>query len=145
MQVYSLVPRPHPTIESLGGVWIHKAIHVCRRVHGYGHTFFMLPPSVSLSVSLFLSLAHTKKLTHAHALSRFLSVYYQKRVVDLVKKNKSAVTLAIGDGANDVGMIKGKVHVHLQHVTNYMYTVSPLKCYLLKFITFFSLSLSLYL
>jgi phospholipid-translocating ATPase len=29
-------------------------------------------------------------------------------VVDLVKKNKAAVTLAIGDGANDVGMIKGK-------------------------------------
>ena len=32
----------------------------------------------------------------------------QKRVVDLVKKNKAAVTLAIGDGANDVGMIKGE-------------------------------------
>jgi hypothetical protein len=31
----------------------------------------------------------------------------QKRIVDLVKKNKDAVTLAIGDGANDVGMIKG--------------------------------------
>ena len=32
----------------------------------------------------------------------------KKKVVDLVKKNKKAVTLAIGDGANDVGMIKGK-------------------------------------
>ena len=31
----------------------------------------------------------------------------QKKVVDLVKKYKNAVTLAIGDGANDVGMIKG--------------------------------------
>lgn len=31
----------------------------------------------------------------------------KKKVVDLVKKNKNAVTLAIGDGANDVGMIKG--------------------------------------
>lgn len=31
----------------------------------------------------------------------------QKKVVDLVKKRKGAVTLAIGDGANDVGMIKG--------------------------------------
>ena len=31
----------------------------------------------------------------------------QKLVVDLVKEHKSAVTLAIGDGANDVGMIKG--------------------------------------
>lgn len=30
----------------------------------------------------------------------------KKLVVDLVKEHKSAVTLAIGDGANDVGMIK---------------------------------------
>ena len=29
-------------------------------------------------------------------------------VVDLVKKYKKAVTLAIGDGANDVSMIKSK-------------------------------------
>lgn len=29
-------------------------------------------------------------------------------VVDLVKKSKHAVTLAVGDGANDVSMIKGK-------------------------------------
>lgn len=28
-------------------------------------------------------------------------------VVELIKKNKNAVTLAIGDGANDVSMIKG--------------------------------------
>jgi hypothetical protein len=28
-------------------------------------------------------------------------------VVELIKKNKQAVTLAIGDGANDVSMIKG--------------------------------------
>ena len=89
--------------------------------------------SCSLPLSLCLSLSIS--CTHSLAFSLSISVYYQKRVVDLVKKNKSAVTLAIGDGANDVGMIKGKVH--LQHVTNYMYTVSPLKCYLLKFITFF--------
>ena len=31
----------------------------------------------------------------------------QKQVVDMVKRGKKAVTLAIGDGANDVGMIKG--------------------------------------
>ena len=29
-------------------------------------------------------------------------------MVELVKKHKDAVTLAIGDGANDVSMIKGK-------------------------------------
>ena len=31
-------------------------------------------------------------------------------VVDLVKKHKKAVTLAIGDGANDVSMIKGETN-----------------------------------
>lgn len=30
------------------------------------------------------------------------------QVVQLVKKYKKAITLAIGDGANDVSMIKGK-------------------------------------
>lgn len=30
-------------------------------------------------------------------------------VVQLVKKHKNAITLAIGDGANDVSMIKGKL------------------------------------
>lgn len=29
-------------------------------------------------------------------------------VVELIKRKKKAVTLAIGDGANDVSMIKGK-------------------------------------
>lgn len=29
------------------------------------------------------------------------------QVVDLVKRYKKVVTLAIGDGANDIGMIKG--------------------------------------
>ena len=29
-------------------------------------------------------------------------------VVDLVKRNKQSITLAIGDGANDVSMIKSK-------------------------------------
>lgn len=31
------------------------------------------------------------------------------QVVQLVKKYKQAVTLAIGDGANDVSMIKGEL------------------------------------
>ena len=35
------------------------------------------------------------------------SPHVQKKVVDLVKHKKESVTLAIGDGANDVGMIKG--------------------------------------
>lgn len=32
-------------------------------------------------------------------------------VVDLVKRHKKAVTLAIGDGANDVSMIKSIIHL----------------------------------
>lgn len=36
-------------------------------------------------------------------------------MVDLVKKNKDAVTLAIGDGANDVGMIKGELSLNSPH------------------------------
>ena len=35
------------------------------------------------------------------------SLCSQKQVVDMVKAGKKAITLAIGDGANDVGMIKG--------------------------------------
>ena len=35
-------------------------------------------------------------------------------VVELVKKYKKAVTLAIGDGANDVSMIKSKYFIVLQ-------------------------------
>ena len=35
-------------------------------------------------------------------------------VVDLVKKYKKAVTLAIGDGANDVSMIKSKSNIFLK-------------------------------
>ena len=42
-----------------------------------------------------------------HALGFISIINLQKKVVDLVKKRKKAVTLAIGDGANDVGMIKG--------------------------------------
>lgn len=34
-------------------------------------------------------------------------IAFQALVVHLVKDNLSAVTLAIGDGANDVSMIKG--------------------------------------
>lgn len=36
-------------------------------------------------------------------------------VVDLVKRHKKAVTLAIGDGANDVSMIKSECHIYPYH------------------------------
>ena len=35
------------------------------------------------------------------------------QVVELVKKYKKAVTLAIGDGANDVSMIKSKSKIQI--------------------------------
>lgn len=37
-------------------------------------------------------------------------------VVELVKRHKKAVTLAIGDGANDVSMIKSKRLLHTDSV-----------------------------
>lgn len=38
------------------------------------------------------------------------------QVVELVKRYKKAVTLAIGDGANDVSMIKGKCSIMSIHI-----------------------------
>lgn len=39
------------------------------------------------------------------------------QVVELVKRHKRAVTLAIGDGANDVSMIKSKTDNVFSHDT----------------------------
>ena len=45
-------------------------------------------------------------------------------VVDLVKKYKKAVTLAIGDGANDVSMIKSKSNLYkCQLKSHHIFTV----------------------
>lgn len=44
------------------------------------------------------------------------------QVVELVKKYKKAVTLAIGDGANDISMIKSKLII--TEVPNFMLTFS---------------------
>lgn len=42
-------------------------------------------------------------------------------VVELIKRTKNAVTLAIGDGANDVSMIKGtKFHIMRINYTQYI-------------------------
>lgn len=50
----------------------------------------------------------------------YVNCRLQKKVVDLVKRSKKAVTLAIGDGANDVGMIKGiHMYIHVSHATYY--------------------------
>lgn len=44
------------------------------------------------------------------------------QVVELVKRHKRAVTLAIGDGANDVSMIKSKFQIiHVWRVCSMYY------------------------
>ena len=39
--------------------------------------------------------------------------------VELVKKHKKAVTLSIGDGANDVSMIKSKFQTFFNYLSMY--------------------------
>lgn len=46
-----------------------------------------------------------EKLTHFSFLFR-VSPLQKSEIVDMVKKHVNAITLAIGDGANDVGMIQ---------------------------------------
>lgn len=46
-----------------------------------------------------------EKLTHFSFLCR-VSPLQKSEIVDMVKKHVNAITLAIGDGANDVGMIQ---------------------------------------
>ena len=50
------------------------------------------------------------------------------QVVDLVKRHKKAVTLAIGDGANDVSMIKSKSRLleNRHMLQGEPFTVSPI-------------------
>lgn len=51
-------------------------------------------------------------------------------VVELIKRNKHAVTLAVGDGANDVSMIKGKYWACL--VLHVRYSVSERSLFLCR-------------
>ena len=45
-------------------------------------------------------------------------------VVELVKKYKKAVTLSIGDGANDVSMIKSKNQLEYSNRSNLFSTIN---------------------
>lgn len=47
-------------------------------------------------------------------------------VVELIKRTKNAVTLAIGDGANDVSMIKGINCFSLKKINHIHFCVSIL-------------------
>ena len=69
-------------------------------VNGHSLVFALLEGTME---KLFLAVAE-----HCSAVICCRVTPLQKaNVVDLVKKHKKAVTLAIGDGANDVSMIKG--------------------------------------
>lgn len=83
----------------------HAGTHVCVCIYMYSNAY---------TVSCIFTCIFYKCVCHPGQLYSFLSSVFkivvtilQKKVVDLVKKKKKAVTLAIGDGANDVGMIKG--------------------------------------
>ena len=75
-------------------------------VNGHSLVFALLEGTME---KLFLSVAE-----HCSAVICCRVTPLQKaNVVDLVKKHKKAVTLAIGDGANDVSMIKGDNNLKL--------------------------------
>ena len=80
--------------------------HKQTRTHTHTHTHTHMQRH-ALTEELKLDLLETASKCKAVICCR-VTPLQKKKVVDLVKKNKDAVTLAIGDGANDVGMIKGQ-------------------------------------
>lgn len=67
---------------------------------------FPLPQAYALEHSMELEFLRTACMCKAVICCR-VTPLQKAQVVELVKKYKQAVTLAIGDGANDVSMIKG--------------------------------------
>lgn len=66
----------------------------------------MVPQAYALERSMELEFLRTACMCKAVICCR-VTPLQKAQVVELVKKYKQAVTLAIGDGANDVSMIKG--------------------------------------
>lgn len=66
----------------------------------------MFPQAYALERSMELEFLRTACMCKAVICCR-VTPLQKAQVVELVKKYKGAVTLAIGDGANDVSMIKG--------------------------------------
>lgn len=71
--------------------------HVC---------FSMVPQAYALEHSIELEFLRTACMCKSVICCR-VTPLQKAQVVELVKKYKQVVTLAIGDGANDVSMIKG--------------------------------------
>lgn len=69
------------------------------------------PQAFALEKGLQLELLRTACMCQTVICCR-VTPLQKAQVVQLVKKYKQAVTLAIGDGANDVSMIKGKLILH---------------------------------
>lgn len=68
------------------------------------------PQAYALDQSMELEFLNTACMCKAVICCR-VTPLQKAQVVELVKKFKKAVTLAIGDGANDVSMIKGSAGV----------------------------------
>lgn len=66
----------------------------------------MFPQAYALDCSMELEFLRAACMCKAVICCR-VTPLQKAQVVELVKKYKQAVTLAIGDGANDVSMIKG--------------------------------------
>lgn len=66
----------------------------------------LIPQAYALDCSMKLEFLETACMCKAVICCR-VTPLQKAQVVELVKKHKKAVTLAIGDGANDVSMIKG--------------------------------------
>ena len=67
---------------------------------------FVVPQAYALESSMELEFLRTACMCKTVICCR-VTPLQKAQVVQLVKKYKQAVTLAIGDGANDVSMIKG--------------------------------------
>lgn len=91
-----------PTASSLGG---HRLLSVCDKL--LGTVFVLSSQAYALEENLELELVRTACMCKVVICCR-VTPLQKAQVVELVKKYKKAVTLAIGDGANDVSMIKSE-------------------------------------
>uniref|UniRef100_A0AAQ5YFD2 Phospholipid-transporting ATPase n=1 Tax=Amphiprion ocellaris TaxID=80972 RepID=A0AAQ5YFD2_AMPOC len=81
-----------------------------KRFHACILFFFFYLGAYALERSMELEFLKTACMCKAVICCR-VTPLQKAQVVELVKKYKQAVTLAIGDGANDVSMIKGTAHI----------------------------------
>uniref|UniRef100_A0A8K9V7I2 Phospholipid-transporting ATPase n=1 Tax=Oncorhynchus mykiss TaxID=8022 RepID=A0A8K9V7I2_ONCMY len=87
---------------------IHPSIHLSLYSSIYPSISLFLPLSIYLSIPSSIHLSFFSSLYHLSGavICCRVTPLQKALVVELIKKHKKAVTLAIGDGANDVSMIK---------------------------------------